>query len=523
MRLSVVIVVFLPCLVNCANILFLETVPSPSHHIWIRTLSTALAERGHNITSLSTDIEEHTPENLHYLHLDKVYDVMYNQEDEDFGQEWDFFEMGKINSYLQLLIFMDFTPLTLKGSLKSTGFHQLLAYPDDFKFDLIIYDFMVGGIMLPFVQKFNNPPVIALTAFYSVEFGASIVGGTLNPSFIPYIVNHDGDLTSFFGRVNNFVLTFLDYFLKECYMPYKLNALLRKEMPWAKDIRELNQLAKIVLLNKHPGLDIIEPAFPNVISVGGMQIQRNKGLPQDLQEVLDNSKDGVILLSLGTNVKSAMLGDDRITEILETFRSLPQYTFIWKFEADSLPVEVPSNVIIRKFVPQSDLLEHPNLKLFISHCGLLSTQEAIWFGVPILGLPVFGDQFHNLKLSLKNGVAEEGNLGKIDRMSFQQLIEKMLKDPKYRNNAETLSQVFRDQKETPLERAIWWTEYVLRHPNMTYMRSSSFELGIIKRQSWDVMAFIFSMILISMFVFVKISCCVCRMCSKKKSRKPKRD
>lgn len=137
MRLSVAIAVVLPCLVNCANILFLETVPSPSHHIWIRTLATALAERGHNITSLSTDIEEHTPDNLHYLHLDKVYDVMYNEEDEDFEQAWDFFEMGNINPYLQLLIFMDFTPLTLKGSLKSTGFHQLLAYPDDFKVSLI--------------------------------------------------------------------------------------------------------------------------------------------------------------------------------------------------------------------------------------------------------------------------------------------------------------------------------------------------------------------------------------------------
>ena len=44
---------------------------------------------------------------------------------------------------------------------------------------------------------------------------------------------------------------------------------------------------------------------------------------------------------------------------------------------------------------------HPNVKLFISHCGLLSTQEAIYHGKPVLGLPVFGDQPRNAD-KLKN-------------------------------------------------------------------------------------------------------------------------
>uniref|UniRef100_A0A7G3B2Y9 UDP-glucuronosyltransferase n=1 Tax=Lutzomyia longipalpis TaxID=7200 RepID=A0A7G3B2Y9_LUTLO len=519
---SIVIVFLLPILVHSANILVLEPVPSPSHHIWIRTLTTALAARGHNVTSLSPDIEENTPENLHYLHLDRVYEVLYNPEDEDFGEEMDFFEMGKINPYLQMLIYFDFPVQTMKGVLKSKGFHQLLAYPDDFKFDLVLYDFIMDGAMLPFVQKFNYPPIIALTAFFSVELATSVIGGTLNPSYVPYGINKR-DLNGFCGRLDNFLLSHLDYFLREYFTSPKINQMIRKEIPWARDITELNQLAKIVLLNKHPGLDVIEPALPNVISVGGMQIQRNEGLLKDLQEILDSAKEGVILFSLGTNVKSAMLGDARQTELLEAFRSLPQYTFLWKFEAESLPVEVPKNVIIRKWLPQSDLLAHPNLKLFISHCGLLSIQEAAWFGVPVLGFPVFADQFFNLQLSVKSGVAEEGNLEKIERKSFAKLIEKMIKDPKYRENAKIRAEIFRDQKETPLERAVWWTEFVLRHPNMTFMRSDSLNYGLAIRQSWDVLAFLFSAILIGIFILLKISCCICRTCSKKKPRKSKRD
>lgn len=40
---------------------------------------------------------------------------------------------------------------------------------------------------------------------------------------------------------------------------------------------------------------------------------------------------------------------------------------------------------------------HPNLKLFISHGGLLGIMEAISEGIPVLGIPLFGDQWTNIR------------------------------------------------------------------------------------------------------------------------------
>lgn len=41
----------------------------------------------------------------------------------------------------------------------------------------------------------------------------------------------------------------------------------------------------------------------------------------------------------------------------------------------------------------STLVAHKNTKLFITHSGLMSSQEAIYHGVPMLGIPIFADQF----------------------------------------------------------------------------------------------------------------------------------
>ena len=59
---------------------------------------------------------------------------------------------------------------------------------------------------------------------------------------------------------------------------------------------------------------------------------------------------------------------------------------------DGLP-GAPPNFIVRETVPQIELL--PKCHAFLSHCGANSMHEALGFGVPIVGVPLFGDQVPN--------------------------------------------------------------------------------------------------------------------------------
>jgi UDP:flavonoid glycosyltransferase YjiC (YdhE family) len=50
---------------------------------------------------------------------------------------------------------------------------------------------------------------------------------------------------------------------------------------------------------------------------------------------------------------------------------------------------------------------HPNIRLFITHAGMLSSQEAIFHGVPVVGIPFIADQFMNIVKLATRGLGVE--------------------------------------------------------------------------------------------------------------------
>jgi glucuronosyltransferase len=149
---------------------------------------------------------------------------------------------------------------------------------------------------------------------------------------------------------------------------------------------------------------------------------------QEIQQFLDESKDGVIFFSFGSNAKTTVLPSEKIKILLKVFSKLKQRV-IMKWETDSMEGK-PDNVLIGKWLPQDDILAHKNVKLFISHCGLGSTVEAKYHAVPIVGIPLFADQSANTDVVVDEGWGVKVDFATLTEASFSEGIKEVLENQK---------------------------------------------------------------------------------------------
>lgn len=97
-------------------------------------------------------------------------------------------------------------------------------------------------------------------------------------------------------------------------------------------------------------------------------------------------------------------------------------------------------------------------------------------------------KFQNCQRAVSAGVAERLNFNDLSVERIRTTVLKVLQTPSYKENMMRRSQIFRDQETKPLDRALWWIEYALRHPNVATMKSPTIELGTIRANLWDVYA-----------------------------------
>ncbi|KOB74580.1 UDP-glycosyltransferase UGT33B11 [Operophtera brumata] len=152
-------------------------------------------------------------------------------------------------------------------------------------------------------------------------------------------------------------------------------------------------------------------------------------LLQDLKTFLDKSKYGVIYISFGTNAIPSQLPPEKIQMFVKVFSQLP-YDVLWKWDKDELPGRT-ENIRISKWLPQSDLLRHPKIKLFITQGGLQSTDEAINAGVPLLAVPLLGDQWYNAEKYIRYTIGKKVEMGTLKEVELKSAIESIIGDERY--------------------------------------------------------------------------------------------
>lgn len=80
------------------------------------------------------------------------------------------------------------------------------------------------------------------------------------------------------------------------------------------------------------------------------------------------------------------------------------------------------------------MIDHPNVRLFITHGGMLSSVEAVHAGVPTVIVPFFGDQLTNGPLLQDRGLGIVLKYNDISRHSLNKTLRAVLFDPRCLEN-----------------------------------------------------------------------------------------
>ncbi|KAJ8708420.1 hypothetical protein PYW07_010545 [Mythimna separata] len=277
--------------------------------------------------------------------------------------------------------------------------------------------------------------------------------------------------------------------------------------PDTPHISEFYENVHMLFLNVHPVFEGIRPVPPTVVYTGGLHQKPIKELPVDLLSYLDSSKNGVIYTSFGTNVKPDGIATHVLKKIVKVLSEVP-YDVLLKWDEDDLPGR-SDNIRISKWLPQSDLLRHPKIKLFITQAGLQSTDEAITAGVPLIGIPMLGDQWFNAERYEYHKIGFKIEPNTLEEEQLKNAISTVIEDNSYRQNVIKLRTLMYDQPMGPLERAVWWTEHVLRHGGARHLRAPDANMSWWQYLELNLVLTLLISLLILVFIFISLVYFVC--------------
>lgn len=156
---------------------------------------------------------------------------------------------------------------------------------------------------------------------------------------------------------------------------------------------------RLVLVNAVMGMEYSR-SLPPLTRMTGPLIDMRPATQSDRLSAAEqgwlDATERAVYVAFGT---IAPLTDAQLRVLYDALAELSvNYTVVWKVSpalAASLPTPPHSLHMTRWISSQPSLLCHPRMSLFISHCGTHSVHESLYCGVPVLCLPIQGDQQEN--------------------------------------------------------------------------------------------------------------------------------
>jgi glucuronosyltransferase len=289
--------------------------------------------------------------------------------------------------------------------------------------------------------------------------------------------------------------------------------------PGSPTVKEVQDKVSLFFTNTHPATDYIAPTLPFLKYLGGLTIKEPKPLPKDLEDFMNGSGEhGVILVSFGSIVPEDIMPEPAKRARVEAFSRIPQRV-IWKYRGE-LPGLTP-NVKLVGWMPQQAILAHPKTNAFITHGGHMSLQESVYYGVPLIGMPVFLDQSYNMLKASDMGFAVPLEWKGITTENVVDALNAVLKDKSFKTSVMERKAIFRDNLVNPRDEVVYWVEYLIRHPGTLHLRPKLDHLNLAQYMLLDVIGLVLLVLSVILYVSYKVIKLIVRCLRGKQTNKQK--
>ncbi|KAK7485152.1 hypothetical protein BaRGS_00023562 [Batillaria attramentaria] len=388
-------------------------VPITSHAILHTRIARALMDLGHEVwLVLGSSVVSKGGFNMDGMNLIE-YPVV-NFDDEILYQTVlePLYESRKPNLRLQFMLQEQMYDAILSNETLYT--EMKLVRPELFVID---DDFPGSRLFAVFAYRMRVP--FACLDYAFEPFGRRVpFSSAVTPSFLfPF-----GHRMTFTERLKNTVF-FLLYLIDR---NFDGDAVFRyaREMPYIS-LDTLVARAEVWLVQMDHILDYPIPTLPNVKLIGGIAASPAKPLSPEFQEFMDQASDGVLIVSFGSLVEG-MPARFGLGVFMAAFRRLTKLRVVFRSNITSPD---PEKILTSSWIPQNDLLAHPNTKVFLTHCGASGQYQALYHAVPMVGLPLFYDQFYNAQRMKVKGFGKVVNFQDLTASKLVDVIDEVASDP----------------------------------------------------------------------------------------------
>ncbi|XP_072477026.1 UDP-glucuronosyltransferase 2B4-like isoform X3 [Notamacropus eugenii] len=480
-----------------------------SHWINLKALLNGLIQRSHEVTVLTPSATVFIdPGNSSGFHVE-VFPVETIQEDlasvfENWITLWSEFRKLSALQYGAAMqkIFFEYSRL-IKLQCESAVLNKdLMKTLKNGKYEVVISD-----ALCPCGELIAE--ILGIPFFYSLRF---TMGNTLEkycgglpspPSYVPVPMTILTDKMTFMERVKNMLFfIYFDFWFQNFDMK-DWDQFYSDVLGRPTTLCETMGKADIWLIRTYWDLQFPHPYLPNFEFVGGLHCKPAKPLPEEMEKFVQSSGEhGIVVFSLGSMIKN--LTEEKGNLIAAALAQIPQKV-LWRYEGKK-PDTLGPNTRTYDWIPQNDLLGHPKTKAFITHGGANGIYEAIYHGVPMIGVPMFGDQPDNIAHMKAKGAAVEVDFHTMTTADMLNALKTVINNPSYKENAMRLSRIHHEQPVKPLDRAVFWIEFVMRHKGAKHLRPAAHDLTWYQYHSLDVIGFLLACVATVFLIVIK--CCL---------------